>query len=448
MNRIFLLITCLGALFLSACDSESGFPTATGKGAIRMINAIPGSPEVLFLIEERPLGTVTYKNSSNPGIYDDLDYLFNFDIRYPGDESLTRVASQALKVEKDREHILLVTGDINAPTITNWDGDRRTWEETDTVFEARFGHANAALGDIDVYFDPTGTALGTNPAIATLSFGEIANPTDFEQGPYVMTVTAAGDVDTVYFVSAEADLLPQFAHVITIFEGDGNDTAPVAVRSMTAVGNPLAFPDVAYPQQTRFIHAAYLLESVDVYDDEALTNLVTSDLQFQLATADLDTTTAAKTYYFTPVGSQATILFQFGIGGQPLGTFSHVYLVGEPDDFRAIGEFPDRSSALLNAKLQIFHGALNYPLFDVYVKGRGEPIEEEEFPRTVAVYRLMSDLIKLDAGSYDIYLTDRATKTVLAGPYQIDLALGDVVELLAVDTVDPTVLELTDVPVP
>ncbi|NCF15895.1 MAG: hypothetical protein GWP62_11335, partial [Gammaproteobacteria bacterium] len=94
------------------------------------------------------------------------------------------------------------------------------------------------------------------------------------------------------------------------------------------------------------------------------------------------------------------------------------------------------------------HGALNYPLFDVYVKGRGEPIEEEEFPRTVAVYRLMSDLIKLDAGSYDIYLTDRATKTVLAGPYQIDLALGDVVELLAVDTVDPTVLELTDVPVP
>ena len=99
------------------------------------------------------------------------------------------------------EHILLLTGDIDAPTITVWDSDVRDFEDTDTVFEVRFGHANAFLGDIDIYFDPPDTVPGTNPPVATFSFGRLPSPADFDQGPYVMTVTAAGDPDTVYFIS-------------------------------------------------------------------------------------------------------------------------------------------------------------------------------------------------------------------------------------------------------
>jgi hypothetical protein len=448
MKRTFLLITCLGALLVSACGGDSKLPTPTGKGSIRMINAIAGSPEIVFLIEERTIGGVRYKNSSAPVRYDDIDYVFNFEIVYPGDATLTRVASQALTVEKDREHIFLLTGDINAPTVTIWNGDRREWEESDTVFEARFAHAGASLGEVDVYFDDAGVALGTNPPIATLSFGEIADATDFEAGPHVMTVTAANDPNTVYFISTETDLLPQFAHVITVFDGDGNDTAPVAVRSMTAVGNPLVLTDAAYPPQTRFIQSAYTLETVDVYDDESLTNLVTEDVQFSVATADLDTVSDAKTYYFTPADSQATILFQQGFSAQAPGTFSHVYLVGDTDEWVGLREIPDRASALLSAKLRIFHAALNFNLFDVYIKDRDEPIAEEDLPTTIAVYRLPSELVRLDAGSYDIYLTERDSKTEISGPYPVDVALGDIVDLVAVDTVDPTVVELIDVPVP
>jgi len=344
--------------------------------------------------------------------------------------------------------MFLLTGDINAPTITIWDGDRRVFEEGETVLEARFGHASESLGEIDVYFDEPGIAPGTNPPAATLSFGEIADPRDYEAGEYVITVTAAGDPGIVHYSSFETDLLPQFAHVITIYEGDGNDTAPVVVRSMTSVGNPLALPDAAYPSQTRFIHSAYTLETVDVYDDEALTNLVAEDVQFTVATADQDTTTDPKTYYFTPANSQATILFQQDIAAQATGIFSHVYLVGDTDDWVAIREIPDRASALLSAKLSIYHGALNFNLFDVYVKDRDELIEEDDQPTTVAVYKLPSELLQLDAGSYDIYLTERDSKTEIAGPYPIDVALGDIVDLIAVDTVDPAVVELIDVPVP
>ena len=276
MKRIFLLIACISASLLSACGGDSNFPTPTGEGDVRMINAIPGSPNIFFLIEERVLSEVEYQLSSNPESYDDFEYNFNFDIRYPGELGLTRVATEPFKVEADRDHIFLLTGDANAPTVSVWSGDIREWEEADTEFEVRFAHAVASLSDsdIDIYLDEVGTAPGTNPPVATLSYGEIANPADFEEGGYVITVTDAGDdpanPDAVLFASNETSLLPQFAHVITIFDGDGSDTSPFMAQSMTSSGNPLTFTDARFPPQTRFIHGAYtlcLLYTSDAADD-------------------------------------------------------------------------------------------------------------------------------------------------------------------------------------
>jgi len=448
MKRIFLLLTCLGALFLSACDVESKLPTPTGKGQIRAINAIPGSPQFVFLIEERPLGTLKYKQSSNPGIFDDFSYSFNFDIRYPGDAIPTRVASETLKVEKDREHIFLVTGDITAPTFTVWEGDIREWAAGDTVFEVRVGHGSASLGDIDVYFDEAGTALGTNAPVATLAFGEIGAAADYEAGPYVMTVTATGDVDTVYYTSSATDLLPQFAHVITVFDGDGNDTAPVAVRSMTSVGNPLLMPDANYPPETRFIHSAYTLETVDVYNDELLTNLFAEDVTFGVATSDLETVLEGEDYYFTPADSQATVLFEYGTITQNPGTFTHVYLRGDTDEWGATRLTPDRSTSSISVKLRVYHAAVNNLLFNVYLKDRDEPLSEDDQPLLLGIYSASTGVVTFDAGSYDIYVTEQGTKNEISAPYQIDVALGDIVDLIAVDTVDPAIVELIEIPVP
>ncbi len=448
MKRIFLLLTCLGALFLSACDGESKLPTPTGKGAVRAINAIPGSPEFVFLIEERPLGALRYKQSSNSPRYDDFSYSFNFDIRYPGDATPTRVASEVLKVERNREHIFLLTGDITAPTITVWNGDIREWVEGDTVFEARFSHGSASLGEIDVYFDAAGTVLGTNAPVATLSLGEIGGTADYEAGPYVMTVTAAGDLDTVYYTSSETDLLPQFAHVVTVFDGDGNNTAPVAVRSMTAVGNPLLMPDANYPPETRFIHSAYTLETVDIYNDDLLTNLFAEDLPFGVATLDLETTLEIENYFFTPADSQATVLFDYQTNSQNPGSFTHIYLIGDTDDWSADRFTTDRSTSSISVKLRLFHAAMNNTPFDVYLKERGVPISEDDLPLLAAAYTNRSGVIELEEGSYDIYVTERNTKTEISAPYQIDVALGDIVDLIAVDTVDPAIVELIEVPVP
>lgn len=449
MRRIFLVVTCIGALFLSGCGGDSKLPTKTGKGAIRTLNAIPDSPEVAFLIEERPIGTVKYKESTGPERYDDLDYSFNFEIRYPGDTTNTRVATQAHKVERDRDHIFVLTGDINAPTITVWNGDIREFDAAETVFEARFSHSSVSLDDvdIDVYVDEPGIVLGTNPPVATLSFGEIGDAADFEEGAYVITVTTAGDLNTVHYTSYETSLLPRFAHVFTVFDGDENDTAPFTVRTMTSVGNPLLMPDARHPPETRFIHAAYTLETVDVYDDELLTNLIAEDVQFKAATQDLEASQVDTVYYFTPADSQATILFDRVTGAQNPGTHAHIYLIGATDGWSGKRLVPDRAASSISVRLRIFSGARSYSPFDVYVKARGEPLTDDDGPTFPATYSFFSPIAELPAGSYDIYLTVLGTKTEIAAPYPIDVSLGDIVDLIAVDTVDPAVIELIDVPV-
>jgi hypothetical protein len=449
MKRIFLLATCLGALLLAACGGDSQLPTPTGKGAVRMINAIPASPEINFYIEERLIGSVTYKNSSAPDQWDDFDYTFNFEVAFPGATSFTRIASVPLKVEADRDHIFMLSGDINAPTVTVIDGDIRTFDSAATVLEVRFAHGSETLGDIDVYFDPAGTALGTNPPVATLAFGEAAPPADYEAGDYVVTVTAANDVNTVLFTSRDTGLLAQFAHVITVFDADPNDTGPVAVRSMTSVGNPLSFADVAFPPKIRFIHSSFELESVDIYEDDTLLNQVVSDLPFQGATADIDTTVETKTYYFTPTGSTAQVLFEQEITSPAPGTFTHVYLVGATSSAVGVRLVPDRAPASTGAKLRIFHGAANYPVFDIFLVDRDAPVTEDDNALIIsAAFALFTPSVTLETGSYDLYLAERNTRTTISPPFPVDLAVGGVVDLIAVDTVDPAVIELVDVPVP
>jgi hypothetical protein len=54
----------------------------------------------------------------------------------------------------------------------------------------------------------------------------------------------------------------------------------------------------------------------------------------------------------------------------------------------------------------------------------------------------------LEAGSYDLYATPAASKTPIAGPSRLELADGDVVEVILLDTVDPATPEFFIVPAP
>ena len=450
MKRILLILACTGTLFLAACTGESKLPNPTGEGAIRAINAIPGSPNVAFKIEERTLNEIGYKDSSTPTLYDDFEYNFNFDVDIPGEDDPRRIASVTQKIDANREYVFALTGSLGSPTVTTWSNDLRDWVESDTVFEARFAHLSVSLGNIDVYFDDPANPPSASNLVATLSPGQIMDIADFEEGSYAITITVAGDPNRVpVYSSSDLNFAAQTSHVISIFDGNENDLSPYVLSTTTSTGQTSRLADPSFGTTIRIIHGARTLQSVDVYDDETLTSLVTSDLAFGNASADLLTSSAEKTFYFTPAGSVATTLFSEVLGAAPPGAPSELYLIGTTDLWEGINLAQDRSSVSTIAKLTIYHAAFENQTFDIYVKDRGEALVDDDIASLFGVlFSSPSATLQLAAGSFDIYLTETGTKTVLAGPYPLDTALGDVVFLLAVDAVDPTQVELRDISLP
>ncbi len=448
MRRIFLLLACLTAFALGACTVDSSLPTATGKGSIRAINAIRTSPDIGFLIEERLLGSASYKNSTSAARFDDLDYTFNFEVLLPGNVTTTRVASQFLHVVANKDYVFLVSGPLANPTITLWEGDERSFDGTETVFDARFGHASASLGPVDVYFAAPGIAPAIGMEVATLSFGGVVPAVDFTEGDYVITVTAAGDPSTIHYMSRTVPFLPQNAIIITIFDADANDTAPVSVRVITASGASANLPDVRFPPTARFIHASAELGAADIDDDATpVTPLVTNQL-FGDATIDLNVAIGALTISYTAAGSPGVLLFESTLIATA-GTHNEVVAVGQSGSFATSNFIADRRSVETIVKFRLFHAAANHALIDVYVVDAGTVIDDA-LPRLARLsFALPSLTVVLNAGSFDMYLTPFADKTIiLAGPVRIDLVLGDVIDAIALDTVDPATAEIRIIPQP
>ena len=450
MKRTFVFLACTGALLLAGCTSESSLPNPTGKGVVRAIHAMPGATDVTFKIEERGLGNIDYKQSSPPARYDDFEYSFNFDIFVPDSRDPVRVASVTQKIDVDREYVFALSGTVDTPTVTTWITDVRQWDGTETVFEARFAHLSASLGDIDVYYDDPANPPSAANLVATLSPGDITDIADFEAGTYVITVTAAGDPNRVpVYTSPDLNYNAQESSVVSVFDGNENDTAPYIVGISATSGLFVRLPDVSVPPAVRFVHGALTLDTVDVYNDETLTSQVTSNVVFGTSTTDFPGSIDATTYYFTPAGSTATTLFNSAPITQLAGANAEFYLIGDTDEWLALFLTQNRASVSTGAKISILNGSVNQPTFDLYIKERDDPLVEEDiltFPRVL--FSLSSPQLQRVAGGYDIYLTEPGTKNEIAGPYPLDVALGDVVFLLAVDNVDPSIVDIVDVSVP
>jgi hypothetical protein len=450
MKRIFTTLACAAAVLLAGCTADSQLPEPTGKGGVRAINAIPGSPVVTFRIEELSLGTLAYKVSSQPVLYDDFEYNFNFDINLPGESEPTRIASVFLPVEVGREHVFVLSGDLVNPVVTTWTTDLRAWTGSETVFEARFAHVAESLGAIDVYFYETSGPLPVQgEQVATLSYGDVMDTADFEDGIYAALITAAGDINTVYHESTPVSLAAQSSHFISLFDGDENETSPYILRSMSTSGQAIRLPDPSFPPTIRFIHGARTLPAIDIYSDEALTDLVAENVALGDATGDFVTVAEETTWYFTPTGSTATVLFEQLVGAPPSSTPTALYLTGDTDQWSGVNLSQDRATVSTLAKVSLYHSAFNANTIDIYILDRGEEVTDDTFPTVRRVgYGLPSNTAALAAGNYDIYVAEFGSRNLIGGPYPLDVALGDVVFLMVIDAVDPGNVDIVDVSLP
>ena len=166
------------------------------------------------------------------------------------------------------------------------------------------------MGAVAVYLGLQSAAPDLGNLVATLAPGEVSAPADVEQDSYIVTITTAGDPANVLYQSVPTQIVSNQSVLVTVFDGDANDTAPVTIRIFNEQGLSSALPDARFPPTARFVHATADLGTSDIYDDAALQNRIVADLAFGDVTGDIDMAVGELTITATAPGNIGAILLE------------------------------------------------------------------------------------------------------------------------------------------
>lgn len=431
-----------------------------------MINAIPTSPTIAFLIEERQIATVEYKISSPTSNYDDLEYTFNFeavipnamlpDVEEPG-FTVQRIASQFIDVINDTSYTMVLGGDLLNPTVTVWERPEPEFAEGGNNFEVQIGHVGATLGAVDVYFADPGTPPAAGGALGTIAAGEVLPVESLAAGEFVLTLTTPDDPATELF---EAELLFESepitgaagnAYIFVAFDPDGTDNAPVAMRSFNiSSGQGVLVPAANAPATYRFFHASADTGAVDIYVDDPLTEPALGGLDFTNISADIPMPGVDVPITLTAAGNQGVVVADVD-RSLLTGLRYFAYLVENTEGGASLVDYlPDLRSVETFAKLSVISTVPRENGVDFYaISVDSETTLEDAPPRLVGLIPGITP-VKLEfvENSYDVYVTVAGEKTVLAGPLTLELARGDIVQAVIYENVDPAVVDVALVPLP
>jgi hypothetical protein len=428
----------LAVVLLSGC-AETQLPNATGKGTVRGLNAVAGLADVTFLIEERGIATLSYKNASSATRYDDLNYTFNFDLPIPGATQPRRLASRNVDVIADNDYLFVLAGDASSQQTILWERPLRDWAGTETTFELDFGHVNGDAGAIDVYLTTPGTPPALGSAIGSLQFGERLEAVEFETGSYEFVVTPQNDPATILYQSPSIEFQPAQSSTLAIFDADPGITAPVSVRLITDGGSAVELPDVRYAPTVQFVHAAFGTGNVDIAIDGDFTDLAVTDLAYGTISPDVEVPAGEAAYLYAPTGNTTALLDEPAIVAN--GSRSMFILVGEPGELATIRLPSDRRGYSTVAQLRIVNAVTDSAAIDIYVVEPGTDISER-FPSIFGVALGFTSVSQQIAGDYEIIVTPNGDKTPLVGPVPLTLAVGDITEIVVLDTADPAISDL------
>ena len=283
--------------------------------------------------------------------------------------------------------------------------------------------------------------------VATLNFGELSAALDFAADDYVVTITTGGAPADVLFTSSPTTILARTDLVVTPFDGDANDTAPLVVRGLGVLGGAILVHDPLASSTVQFLHAAREMGISDVYDDAALTSQVLGGHTYRDLTADANIAVDSYEYFYTPANDTAAVLLSTNFTVAE-GFHYRITAVGAGGVYSTTNTILDRRSVDTAAKLLYFPSSSNYEFTDLYIVESGTLIDDQLPFRVGATSRLPNASLEIVPGNYDVYVTEFLEKVILAGPFPLDVALGDVVDMVVFDTDVTEVLDIVVYPIP
>ena len=442
IRRIIALLATLAVVTAVSGCSESTREQATGKGNIRGINAIVTSPDLNFLIEERGLGNVDFKENSGFNSFDDLSYNFNFDLLLPGTLNATRLATQFIDVQPDHEYTVVLTGTIANPSIFFWEDPIREWSGTETIFEVFFTHLAPSIGELDVYFATTGTVPVLGQAIGSVGNGDRLPAVELEEAQYELILTPKDDPATIFYQSVPLAAAAQTQVLVAVFDPDPSVLGNVGVNFIGHNGGSSLLADINFPPQVRTLHAAFDTVNFDGYFNGDFANIIYSDISFQELSPYADVFDAVTPLTLTPVGNIGATIHE-GDAIASAGNKSTVVLAGVPgallfipllDDARPLETFP---------VVRILNASFTTAFLDIYLLPAGTPIDDIIIPQIRSIPTTAdTGFAASSTGMLEFTVTLPGEKTPISTPLLLDLANGDTVDIVVLDTVNPGTVEL------
>ncbi len=438
---LFSRSACLLALActLLAC-SESTREQASGKGVIRGVDALVDVLDVNFLIEERSLGVLEYKTASPSRAFDDLSYVFNFNIAVAGTAGSQRIASVPQKIAADHDYVFVIAGLLISPDTFVWERPERIWAGTETTFDMAFAHLDKSLGPVDIYYQLAGTVPVAGNQIGTISYGERIDEIEFESDSYELIVTTPNTPLDIKYAGIPFTQPSAQSLTTMIFPADPSITGEHSVRQMLQSGDTFEIPDARFAPTVQLVNASLETGNVDMIVDNDFTNPpAISNHPFGEVSFDAEVLSGTNPFTYTlPADTTSLLEVDTSIAS---GRRATILLYGDLANL-ATSVFPsERRSIATEAIFRIANGSFNHQSVDIYLSVPGIPIDTI-FPTTRLPLGLSTDYQSRAAGLYDLTFAVEGEKTILAGPMELDLENGDIVEMFILDNVDTTIVDV------
>ncbi|XOV88648.1 MAG: DUF4397 domain-containing protein [Pseudomonadota bacterium] len=417
-------------LFIAACGKEEGFgEEVIPVGFVRVMNAIPDSPELILSVSNGANRAVNFGDSTPyfqvlPALTLRLNVVYR-----QGDTVANLLVDEPLFVDVSADMTVILTGSMDNPQVIKI-GNPPLSELVGTgKLEVQIANAATALAN------PATITLRDQDSLAvtqsTLDAGAISERVRIDPGNYSLDMTDSL-TGAVLWRSGNFSVNAGSRGLFAITDYFGPGDTPARIVSVTEQGS-ITLPGENLPSALRIANMRADLGPLSVF---ANGELFAENLPFGAISDYLPIAVGLNTFTVEPFGEVGNTLadpveITFGTGDYHTLTITGV---GDTTSQQAIIDEVRRVPARL--QLIATNAISGTSVFDMYVVESGVSIENR-FPQLTSLAPIpsadSSRTLTLVAGSYDLYLTQSGTRTVVIGPTRIDLADNAVYTIYVTD---------------
>jgi hypothetical protein len=245
INKMKLSIVITTVLSLSACGGSDD--DSSGEGYVKIYNTVNNSPAIYLTVDEDfstsddeievTYNGVPYGSSSNTNTIVNGNYFYELawqDGDSTDSSDLTVVYEDSLKISDDAIHLIVISEDILAPSVTTYDIDIIDDEDDITYdrFNFRVLNTYADSEGVDVYLSKADETFNEANFIGQYAYQELSVNQKFDQDDYIFYITTAGSTE-VLFQSNDISFSYSSQYVIAIRENTGAGTSPYVLDKMS-----------------------------------------------------------------------------------------------------------------------------------------------------------------------------------------------------------------------